>query len=305
MVEEARSHSSAETSPAAAGAAAAGAMNHRPHFAKDPEEKKQEEDAVVVVVAAEEERRKRRKVERHGGVERDASGGGGGREEVVDGGGGGGGGGGDARDDEAHWDAAAAAAAAADTKEEKDRELNGYVDGDDDNDEEQGVRGQTKEGEQGEHVNALSSSGDDEIENDGAEDVFKSPAPVHSPPIKKIRLIPSRRRRERSLTTATDPSSSSSSSASARCWQPNRYLEPSKPPPDESIKLQQYQVALKAAEKWNGGVDFAGRPPKLLKPRRTVDYMAEVGRMRIVSFFFRGTRDLEVTSPKTWTTNQG
>lgn len=63
-------------------------------------------------------------------------------------------------------------------------------------------------------------------------------------------------------------------------WKPTRYVEPTHPPPDEANKLEQYEIALKAAEHWNGGVDFAGRAPKLLKPRRTVDYKAEVGRLR-------------------------
>ncbi|KAI5452295.1 pre-mRNA cleavage and polyadenylation factor (CPF) complex subunit [Naganishia albida] len=61
-------------------------------------------------------------------------------------------------------------------------------------------------------------------------------------------------------------------------WKPKRYLEPTHPPPDEQVKRDQYEAALKASELWGGGVDFAGRPPKLLKPRRTVDYAAGVGR---------------------------
>ncbi|KAJ9127615.1 hypothetical protein QFC24_001025 [Naganishia onofrii] len=61
-------------------------------------------------------------------------------------------------------------------------------------------------------------------------------------------------------------------------WQPKRYLEPTQPPPDERIKKEQYEAALAASELWGGGVDFAGRPPKLLKPRRTVDYLSGVGR---------------------------
>jgi hypothetical protein len=73
--------------------------------------------------------------------------------------------------------------------------------------------------------------------------------------------------------------------APPRTWHPNRYLEPTHRPPDEAIKKEQYEAALKASELWNGGVDFAGRPPKLLKPRRTVDYAAGVGRYQTVCPF--------------------
>lgn len=66
-------------------------------------------------------------------------------------------------------------------------------------------------------------------------------------------------------------------------WKPTRYLEPTHPPPDEEVKREQYEAALRASELWGGGVDFAGRPPKLLKPRRTVDYAAGVGRYQTVS----------------------
>lgn len=66
-------------------------------------------------------------------------------------------------------------------------------------------------------------------------------------------------------------------------WKPTRYREPTQPPPDERIKKEQYDAALAASELWGGGVDFAGRPPKLLKPRRTVDYMSGVGRYVTVS----------------------
>lgn len=120
--------------------------------------------------------------------------------------------------------------------------------------------------------------------DDGHVDEEQADDEIPAAPI-KIRLLPSRGRRHRSRSPSgndgihDDPNISRPSPR----WQPSRYLEPSKPPPDEAIKLQQYEVALKAAEGWNGGVDFAGRAPKLLKPRRTVDYMAEVGRMRIVS----------------------
>lgn len=65
-------------------------------------------------------------------------------------------------------------------------------------------------------------------------------------------------------------------------WKPSRYLEPTHPPPDETIKREQYEAALAASALWNGGVDFAGRPPKLLKPRRTVDYAAGVARYQTV-----------------------
>lgn len=65
-------------------------------------------------------------------------------------------------------------------------------------------------------------------------------------------------------------------------WKPSRYLEPTHPPPDEAIKREQYEAALAASALWNGGVDFAGRPPKLLKPRRTVDYAAGAARYQTV-----------------------
>lgn len=73
-------------------------------------------------------------------------------------------------------------------------------------------------------------------------------------------------------------------------WQPKRYLEPTQPPPDERIKKEQYEAALAASELWGGGVDFAGRPPKLLKPRRTVDYLSGVGRYMTVSTGSGSTR---------------
>jgi hypothetical protein len=72
-------------------------------------------------------------------------------------------------------------------------------------------------------------------------------------------------------------------SSSKQQWRPTRYLEPSQPPRDEAIKAEQYEIAVSVAERWGGGVDFAGRAPKLLKPRRTVDYMAGMGRMKTVS----------------------
>lgn len=71
-------------------------------------------------------------------------------------------------------------------------------------------------------------------------------------------------------------------SSSREPWRPSRYLEPSQPPRDEAVKLEEYNIATAVAERWGGGVDFAGRAPKLLKPRRTVDYMAGMGRMKTV-----------------------
>jgi hypothetical protein len=89
-----------------------------------------------------------------------------------------------------------------------------------------------------------------------------------------------------------DPANAHASS-SKEPWRPTRYLESSQPPQDEVIKAEEYEIAVKVAEQWGGGVDFAGRAPKLLKPRRTVDYMAGMGRMKTVSSWGKGPMDIK------------
>jgi hypothetical protein len=66
-------------------------------------------------------------------------------------------------------------------------------------------------------------------------------------------------------------------------WEPSKYKSPTAPPPDEQIKQDQFEASTVAAERWGGALDFAGRAPKRLKPRRTVDYTAAVARWQTVS----------------------
>ncbi|KAJ9110468.1 hypothetical protein QFC19_001594 [Naganishia cerealis] len=93
-----------------------------------------------------------------------------------------------------------------------------------------------------------------------------------------------------------EPSKPSAISKPA-AWKPSRYLEPSQPPRDEIIKKEQYEAALRASELWGGGVDFAGRPPKLLKPRRTVDYMSGAGRYQTLRKLRAGLPTAPVIHP--------
>ena len=65
-------------------------------------------------------------------------------------------------------------------------------------------------------------------------------------------------------------------------WRPTKHLEPSRPPRDEQIKEEIYNNSVAAAEQWGGALDFAGRAPKRLKPRRTVDYSAGAARWQTV-----------------------
>lgn len=91
------------------------------------------------------------------------------------------------------------------------------------------------------------------------------------------------------LMSEPDPKSTFQAAASKRRqpWRPTKHLLPSQPPRDEQIKEEIYNNSVAAAEQWGGALDFAGRAPKRLKPRRTVDYSAEAARWQTVSLISR------------------
>lgn len=66
--------------------------------------------------------------------------------------------------------------------------------------------------------------------------------------------------------------------STTKSWVPTRHLLPSQPPQDEAIKEEQFNHSVTASELWGGALDFAGRGPKRLKPRRTVDYASGAAR---------------------------
>lgn len=80
-----------------------------------------------------------------------------------------------------------------------------------------------------------------------------------------------------------EPTPLPTSSKKRQPWRPTKHLLPSQPPRDEQIKEEIYNNSVAAAEQWGGALDFAGRAPKRLKPRRTVDYMAGAARWQTVS----------------------